>query len=132
MVKKKKIKFIAGGIIISLAIGYMVYAGVRDSMVYYMTPVEILAKGTSVYGQGIRISGKIKDGSINWNARDLELSFILMDSQETIPVHYKGVVPDTFKYGVEVIVEGKLVDRNLFEATTLLSKCPSKYDAKEG
>ncbi len=130
--KGKKTKFIVGGVIISLTIGYLVYAGVRDTQVYYMTPTEVMAKGEAIYGQGVRISGRIEDGSINWDPRELELSFVLVDGKEKIPVHYHGVVPDTFKYGVEVVVEGKLAAGQPFEATNLLAKCPSKYEADEG
>jgi len=132
MVKGKKVKFIVGGVLIVLVIGYLVYAGVRDTMVYYMTPTELLAKGEAVYGQGVRASGNIKPGSINWDPMALELKFILVDGKNSVPVHYHGVVPDTFKYGVQVIVEGKLINDQLFEATMLLAKCPSKYEPEEG
>ncbi len=130
--KRKKLKFIVGSVVIVLVIGYLVYAGVRDTMVYYMTPTELLAKGEAIYGQGVRASGNIKDGSINWDPKALELEFILVDGKKSIPVHYQGVVPDTFKYGVEVVVEGKLVNEQLFEATMLLAKCPSKYEPEGG
>lgn len=132
MKRKKKLKFIIGSVIIILVIGYMVYAGVRDTMVYYMTPTEVLAKGDAILGEGVRLAGRIEDGSIDYNPKTLELSFMLMDGKSNIPVHYHGVVPDTFKYGVEVIVEGKMVNSQLFEATTLLAKCPSKYESEEG
>ncbi len=128
--KGKKKKFIIGGIIVILAVGYLVYAGVRDTQIYYMTPTEVMAQGEAVYGQGVRVSGRIEDGSINWDPRTLELSFVITDSKEKIPVHYHGVVPDTFKYGVEVVVEGKLTAGRSFEATKLLAKCPSKYEAE--
>ncbi len=130
--KAKKLKFIIGGIIIVLVIGYLVYTGVQDTMIYYMTPTELLAKGEAVYGQGVRASGRIKDGSIDWDPKTLELKFILVDDKNSIPVHYRGVVPDTFKYGVEVIAEGKLINDRLFEAIQLLAKCPSKYEPEEG
>ncbi len=132
LVKRKKTKFIVGGVIIALVIGYLVYAGVRDTTVYYMTPTELLAKGEAVYGQGVRASGRIRDGSINWDPKTLELKFVLVDGKKSIPIHYQGVVPDTFKYGVDVVVEGKLVNDQLFEATMLLAKCPSKYEPEEG
>lgn len=128
--KGKKTKFIIGGVLIFSVVGYLVYSGVRETTVYYMTPTELVAKGSSVYNTGVRACGKIKDGSINWDPIALELNFVLIDGKESIPVHYKGVVPDAFKYGVEVIVEGKFVEGKVFEATELLTKCPSKYEAE--
>jgi cytochrome c-type biogenesis protein CcmE len=127
-VKKKKIKFIVGGVIIAVAAVYLVYAGVRGNLVYYVTPSELLAKGEQMYNKGIRLSGRIEDGSINWDAGKLDLRFKITDGKETIPVVYHGIVPDTFKYGVEVVVEGKLNPEHTFQAAKLLAKCPSKYE----
>ena len=41
-------------------------------------------------------------------------------------VSYRGAVPDTFKPGAEVIVEGGMAGPQ-FAARTLMTKCPSKY-----
>ncbi len=131
--KKKKLKFIIGGSIIITAIAYLAYAGMRDTnvLIYYNTPSELLDKGKAAYNNGIRISGRIEDGSINWDADKLDLSFRITDGKNTIPVIYHGIVPDTFKYGVDVVIEGKLNVDDTFQATELLAKCPSKYDAED-
>ncbi len=129
-IKKKKLKFIIGGLLITCAIVALVYTGVRDSMVYYHTPSEIMTKSSEIYNKGIRISGHIQDGSINWDGNKLDLTFNITDGKQNIPVVYHGVVPDTFKYGVEVVVEGKLNTENIFHATQLLAKCPSKYESQ--
>ena len=130
--KKKRTKFIIGGIIIGLALAYLVYAGMRDTnvLVYYHTPSEVVAKGEEMYNKGIRLSGRIEDGSINWDVNKLDLSFRITDGKHTVPVTYHGIIPDTFKYGVDVVVEGKLTAEQTFQATKLLAKCPSKYEAE--
>lgn len=132
--KKKKVKFIVGGSIIITAIAYLAYAGMRDTnvLIYYNTPTELLAKGEAAYNKGIRISGRIEDGSISWDANKLDLNFRITDGKHTIPVTYHGIVPDTFKYGVDVVIEGKLNADKSFKATELLAKCPSKYEAEDG
>lgn len=127
--KKKQKKFVIGGIIIVLTLGYVVYAGVRDSMVYYLTPTELLAKGDAAINEGVRVSGRVEEGSIKHHQKEMLLTFALTDQKNSIPVSYKGVVPDTFKYGVDVVVEGKLNSDKTFKATTLLAKCPSKYES---
>ena len=48
-------------------------------------------------------------------------------SAKSIPVVYAGTVPDIFREGIQVVVEGKMGSDGTFEAETLLAKCPSKY-----
>lgn len=127
--KTKQKKLAVGGIIIILTLGYVIYGGVRDSMVYYLTPTELLAKGDAAFNEGVRVSGRVEEGTIKQDFKKMTLTFLLTDQKNSIPVTYKGVVPDTFKYGVEVVVEGKLAPEKIFTATTLLAKCPSKYEA---
>ncbi len=128
--KTKQKKLAVGGVIIVLTLIYVVYAGVRDSMVYYLTPTELLAKGDAAYEEGVRVSGRVEEGTIKHDTKSMILTFKLTDQKHSIPVSYKGIVPDTFKYGVEVVVEGKLAPEKTFEATTLLAKCPSKYESE--
>lgn len=125
--KKRRKKFILGSLIVLLLVGYLVYTGLRDTMGYYMTVSELKAKGEPIYGEVLRLSGKVVDGSISWNPKELVLGFKIADDRESIDVVYKGVVPDTFKNGVDVVVEGKYTPEGVFQASVLLPKCPSKY-----
>lgn len=76
-----------------------------------------------------RIFGTVANNSIERPQDGLGASFILEDYEnkaQTIQVKYKGVVPDTFANGSEVIIEGSMQD-TVFTAKTLMTKCPSKY-----
>ncbi|MBI5166733.1 MAG: cytochrome c maturation protein CcmE [candidate division NC10 bacterium] len=129
--KKKRTKFIIAPAVVLVALGYLVYAGMRDAMLYYLTVSELKEKVPSIYGQGVRLGGRVVEGSIKWDPIALKLEFIIADEKEnTLPVAYKGVVPDTFKGGVDVVVEGKYSPQGVFIANILLAKCPSKYEAK--
>jgi cytochrome c-type biogenesis protein CcmE len=60
----------------------------------------------------------------------LVLRFTLNDvigSDVSLPVVYRGAVPDTFKVGNGVIVEGTYTADGIFEATAILARCASKY-----
>ncbi len=127
MKKKKKLRFIIGAIVLVLVLGYLIYSGMRGTVLYYMTVSELMDKGNSTPGEGIRLGGRVEEGSINWNSLKLELKFDITDGKKKIPVVYKGVVPDAFKSGAQVIVEGTYSPGGAFRATTLLAKCPSKY-----
>jgi len=125
--RKKKLRFIIGGIILFLVLGYLIYSGMRGTMLYYMTVSELMDKGDSAYGEGVRLGGRVVENSINWDSLKLELKFDITDGKKKIPVVYKGIVPDAFKSGADVIVEGRYSPQGGFHATTLLAKCPSKY-----
>ncbi len=129
MRNKKKLKFLVGLVILLLAGGYLAYGAVRNSMSYYLTVSELKDKGESIYGERVRIGGRVVDGSIKWDPQELRLEFQISDKDtaDVLKVRYKGVVPDTFKNGVEAVVDGTLTAEGVFNADNLLAKCPSKY-----
>ena len=131
---KKSQKFAIAGVVVFLTIVALVYTAFKQSSVYYMTVPELKSKGNSVAGQGLRASGEVKDGTIDYDSQKLVLKFDTYEKgnkDNTIHVVYNGIKPDAFKAGVQVILEGKYnVQENLFKATTLLVKCPSRYEGK--
>ena len=129
--KKKKVKFIVGGIIIAVAIIYLVYSGIQKTGLYYLTVSEIKKEGSMAYGQSTRVNGNVLDGSIQWDSQEGTLRFIISDGENDLPIIYRGVAPDTFRGGAEVVVEGEYTPENIFEADKIMAKCPSKYEAQE-
>lgn len=127
---KGKTKFIVAITVIAVAIAYLVYGGVNDTMIYYLTVQELKDKAPSVYKQKVRVSGKVVPGSIR-NEIDGSLEFKIADGEETMDVKYKGIVPDIFKDGVEAVVEGLYTPDNVFVASLLLAKCPTKYESTD-
>lgn len=127
--KKKKVKFIIGGVIIAVAIIYLVYSGIQKGGLYYLTVSELKEQGSIAYGQSTRVNGNVLDGSIQWDFEETTLRFIISDGQNKLPIIYRGVAPDTFRGGIEVVVEGKYTLENIFEADKIMAKCPSKYEA---
>jgi cytochrome c-type biogenesis protein CcmE len=61
----------------------------------------------------------------------LDLWFTLTEGDKSIPIHYRGAVPDAFKEGMEVVVDGRMQDSGTFEGRELIVKCPSKYESGE-
>ena len=123
----KNKKFIIGGLILVVAVGYLGFMGYQSSAAYYYSPTQLLDKGSSVYNKVVRVNGNVAPGSIQQKPGDLNLNFTVSDGGGTIPVVYRGVVPDTFQAGNPVVVEGSLDASGVFQATTLMVKCPSKY-----
>ena len=130
--KKAKVPIAVGAILI--AMGYLMYSGISDTGVYYRTVSEVLDQASIFDGQSLRISGEVVDGTIQYDQENLVLSFSVRDTENdrvTMRASYQGVMPDAFKEDVEVILEGSYSQYdNLFNATILLAKCPSKYVAE--
>lgn len=130
---KKKLKFAIGGIVIAAAIIYMAFAGARNTMIYYMTVDELMAKGDSIQGEGIRVAGKVVPTSIVKGPQLTEVRFNVKDKDgaQILPVYYNGILPDMFKDEADVIVEGRYNSDGVFHAKTLMTSCPSKYEAED-
>lgn len=132
---KKQRRFLVGGGIVAGLVGYLMVTGMQESMIYYYTPTELHAKATadpSFADVGVKAGGRVVPGSVDFDRRSLDLTFTMMDIEQPetlIPVHYQGPLPDTFAEGGDVVVEGRYTADGGFEATTLLTKCGSRYEA---
>ena len=127
---KARLKFILPLVVIVSLISWLVFAGVKDSMVYYVTVDELLEDAPDIYGQKVRVSGTVVNGSIR-NELDDSLRFTIEAGEGRLDVEYDGIIPDIFTDGVEAVVEGRLSGDNVFTADLLLAKCPTKYESEE-
>lgn len=112
------------------ALGYIVFAGMREGMVYYYTVSELQALQDQVARQPLRVAGKVVPGSIVQTEGNLVHRFVIADGDQRLPVVYRGLAPDTFVDDAEAVVEGQLGEDGVFRATFLMAKCPSKYEAE--
>lgn len=122
------------GLILTLLIvlggfGYLIYGGLDDNLVYFLTPSELQAKGDSAYGKPVRLGGMVVPGSVKWNAEAIDLRFTLADSKGKTEVHSKKAPPQMFREGQGVIVEGRLNRAGVFESTSLMVKHSNEYKA---
>ncbi|MBI4247613.1 MAG: cytochrome c maturation protein CcmE [Candidatus Rokubacteria bacterium] len=122
-----KPKFMAGGIVIAAALGYMIYAGVTQSAIYFVTPSELQA--APVAGKAYRLGGLVAAGSLTWEPRTLDLRFTLTDGKASVPVRHKGTAPDLFGEGRGAVVEGSWTPEGHFKATLILAKHSEEYKA---
>ena len=127
--KKNQIKFIVASLAIVGAVAYLITAGVSKSSQYYLTVEELVQKGSSLYGQGLRVEGQVIEGSIKRDNEKMTVAFNMGKDLSYIPVTYTGVIPDMFKADTKVVVEGQLTSSGVFKANTLMTSCPSKYEA---
>ena len=124
---KPKFKPIIISLVVISVISYLIYTGIRDTMTYYLTVSEVLAQPFENQDQTLRVGGNVSPGSVQWDPKNLRLLFTIQDEKASIAVDYQGVVPDSFKPGREIIVEGTYTGNGKFKATTIMPKCASKY-----
>ena len=120
-------KFIAGGLVIVAAIGYLVWAGVSRSVVYFVTPSELLAAPAA--GKTYRLGGLVQPGSLKWEPKTLDLSFTLSDGRANVAVKHRGAPPDLFAEGRGAVVEGSWTPDGYFKASLILAKHSEEYKA---
>lgn len=126
--KRVPLGVIAAAIAILGAVAYLVFANTQASAMYYMTVPE-LKHCTICATQSVRVAGVVQAGSIVRDDQQGSISFMISDSNQSLPVTYNGVVPDIFRAGAQVVVEGRYSGQGAFHADTLLTKCPSKFQS---
>ena len=126
-----KKRYLIGGVILALAVGYLLYMSFGSAVNYYVSVSEFTAKGTELHNTNVRVAGKIADSPIDWNAEDLELRFNVTEGGESMTVIYQGAKPSGFKAGSNILVEGEYHSDGIFRASQLIMKCPSKYEPIE-
>jgi len=126
--KRLPISFILGGLAILGAVIYLIYANTQANAAFYLTVSE-LRSCTTCAAQSVRVAGVVQAGSVVNNEQSQQISFVIVDSGQSLPVIYSGIVPDIFGPGITVVVEGHYTGTGPFQAQTLLTKCPSKFQA---
>lgn len=123
-------KFIVGGVIIIGALVFLVLNTFQSTAVFYLTPGELLAQASTLYGEDVRLAGTIDKRSVAWEPETPMLKFNVFEGRDVIPVVYNGPKPDTFDLAEAVTIEGVYRQDGVFEARNLFLQCPSKYKAK--
>ncbi len=99
-----------------VGLGYLAYSLFIHSGVDYLTVSELKSQADSLNSTQVRVGGRIAPGSIDWDDKARVIRFTLTDDRESLSVVHNGMVPDNFKPGAELIVEGKYRPDNIFEA----------------
>jgi cytochrome c-type biogenesis protein CcmE len=121
-------------VLIGLALGVLGLAAalalsaLRDTIVFFHSPSEIAERNVQP-GTRVRIGGLVKEGSIRRDG--LDARFEVTDGARSLPVAYRGVLPDLFREGQGVVAEGALESAQLFRADTVLAKHDENYMPRE-
>jgi cytochrome c-type biogenesis protein CcmE len=118
------------------AVAGLVLAGMKDNAIYSKPVDQLVAQKARFSGRTVRAEGNLVHGTLMKRETPCEYRFSIEKSGVAVPVRFaQCIVPDTFRdvqgMDVGVTVEGELLADNTFEATSVLAKCPSKYEMKD-
>ena len=145
-------KFILGGLLILAAVVYLIASSTQANAEFFMTVDELKAKGQSVVGKNLRVSGAVVGDTIQYDPQTLTLTFevahvpgdnnevaaegglaavlhaaVVDPNRSRIKVVYTGPKPDLLKDEAQAIMTGQLGPDGVFHVDELLLKCPTKY-----
>jgi cytochrome c-type biogenesis protein CcmE len=146
-------KFVIGGILILVAVVFLIWTSTAASAEYFLTIDELNAKGSSVVDKNLRVSGAVIGDSIQYDAQNLTLSFevahvpgdnlaietegglaealhqaVMDPSRARMKVVYVGPKPDLLRNEAQAIMTGHVGADGVFYAEELLLKCPTRYE----
>lgn len=146
-------KFIVGGLLIMAAVVYLIFSSTKANAEYFMTVDELHAKGDSMVGRSLRISGAVIGSTIQFSPYTHELTFdianvpgdnatidaqgglakvlheaVVDPTRGRVSVTYNGPKPDLMRDEAQAIITGHLNEDGIFHADELLLKCPTKYE----
>ncbi|QUS39314.1 cytochrome c maturation protein CcmE [Tardiphaga alba] len=127
--KQRRLTMISGALAILAIAAGLVLNAMRDSIVFFSTPTMAAEKQIPA-GKRFRLGGMVEAGSLV-RGENLAVSFKVSDGGATLPVNYKGILPDLFREGQGVVTEGALDANGVFKADTVLAKHDETYMPKE-
>jgi cytochrome c-type biogenesis protein CcmE len=124
--RQKRFVFIGVALLgLGLAVGLVLYA-LKDNVSLYFTPTQVFNK-EAPQGRNFRIGGLVEQGSLKRENDGLTVRFNVTDTLRSMPVIYKGILPDLFKEGKGVVAQGRLGPVGAFHASEVLAKHDENY-----
>ena len=120
-------RFLIGGVVILVALAYIIYGGMQQALVYFKMPSELRAEESSMKGKFVRMGGMVVKGSMEKDLQNLTYKFQITDGGTSFPVYFKGVPPDLFVEGKGAVVEGRVGGDGVFQATMIMAKHAEDY-----
>jgi len=128
---KPRFKFLIGGTLVLGTAAYLMVSSIEETAQYYLTPTELASKveaNPRFVNTGVKVGARVVNGTIARDPSGKSVSFRMTDGAREYDVVHRGIVPDTFTDGVDVVVEGRLDEKGTFQSTILLAKCASRYE----
>lgn len=124
--RKKKFALLMAGILGLSVVALLILNVFKSNIVFFLSPTEV-AQGKAPQQSTFRIGGMVAANSVKQADKDLKVSFVVTDMVHNVKVDYVGILPDLFREGQGVVVQGRMLDASTFKADTVLAKHDEKY-----
>jgi cytochrome c-type biogenesis protein CcmE len=128
--RHKRIAFIVTGLAGLGIAAFLVTNAFKNNLVFFFSPSQIAAKEAPA-GKNLRVGGLVENGSVKRDTDGLTIRFSVTDTAKSIPVVYKGILPDLFKEGRGCVAQGRVGSDGVFYADQVLAKHDENYRAPE-
>ncbi|MFN3075525.1 MAG: cytochrome c maturation protein CcmE [Alphaproteobacteria bacterium] len=122
--KQRRMTFVGLGLLALFAATALILTAFNDNLVFFYSPTDLVSKSIPPERR-LRIGGLVKEGSVV--KEGTRVRFAVTDLTTTVPVTFTGIVPDLFREGQGVVVEGRLGGDGVFNASNVLAKHDEKY-----
>ncbi|WP_227818097.1 cytochrome c maturation protein CcmE [Nitrogeniibacter aestuarii] len=124
--RQKRLMLVVAGVALLGGAVALVLSAFQQNLVFFHTPTEVAA-GEVPQGRTFRIGGMVEEGSIKRDADGVTVRFAITDTAKTVPVAYKGPLPDLFKEGKGAVAQGAIGADGTFMASEVLAKHDENY-----
>ena len=124
--RHKRITFIVASLAALGLATWLVLGAFRQNLVFFFSPTQVAAKEAPL-NKTFRIGGLVENGSLKRENDGLTIRFTVTDTANTIPVVYKGIMPDLFKEGRGCVAQGRIGSDGVFYADQIMAKHDENY-----
>lgn len=124
--RHKRIGFIVAGLSGLGIAAALVLSAFQENLVFFFSPSQVAAKEAPL-GRTFRVGGLVQEGTVQRESDGLTVRFVVTDTAQSIPVVYKGILPDLFKEGKGCVAQGKIGADGVFYADQVLAKHDENY-----
>ncbi|HKY29063.1 MAG TPA: cytochrome c maturation protein CcmE [Pyrinomonadaceae bacterium] len=124
--RHRRIGFIVAGLAALGIAVTLVLSAFQENLVFFFSPSQIVAKEAPT-SRTFRVGGLVKEGTVKRDTDGLTVRFVVTDTAESVPVVYKGILPDLFKEGKGCVAQGRLGGDGVFYADEVLAKHDENY-----
>ena len=124
--RHRRLIFVVIGLALLGVTAALVLNAFRSNLVFFYSPTQVADKEAPL-NKTFRLGGLVEQGSLKRLSDGVTVTFVVTDTGKSIPVHYKGILPDLFKQGKGVVAQGRLEADGVFHATEVLAKHDENY-----
>jgi cytochrome c-type biogenesis protein CcmE len=124
--RTRRIAIVAGGLAALAVVAGLVLSAFQQNLVFFFTPSQVAAN-EAPQGKTFRIGGMVESGSVKRQPDGVTVRFIVTDTAQTVPVVYRGALPDLFREGKGVVAQGRVGPDGVFQASEVLAKHDENY-----